>query len=273
MTGKTFDLKKTVREAAKLLPERYNEFDSVIEKGGKQNIVTHYDKEVQTFLVSRLKEYFPNASFLGEEGLHSGGDEADVMFVIDPIDGTTNFVQDCKFSCISVAMLHEGVTVEAAVYNPYLDEMFYAKKGGGAWLNDEQIHIEDKPLGESIIGFSNCPYDEGLTDISFELGKRVFSRCLDFRRMGSAALEICYSACGRYQLYCEMILYPWDYAAADLVVEEAGGTITDLEGMPPEFDRRYPIVAGCPTAAREVVEIYKELTDGKTIDNVNTKLF
>lgn len=266
-----FDLREIVREASKLLPERYNEFDSVIEKGGKQNIVTHYDKDVQTFLARRLKEYFPDASFLGEEGLHLSGGNDDILFVIDPIDGTTNFVQDCKFSCISVAMYFDGTAHEAAVYNPYLDEMFYAKKGGGAYLNDKRIYTEDKPLSESIIGFSNCPYDEGLTDISFELGKKLFNKCLDFRRMGSAALEICYSACGRYQLYCEMILYPWDYAAAGLIVEEAGGVITNLGGAPLGVDRRYSVVAGCPTAAKEVVDIYKTCAQGA--GNVNTKLF
>lgn len=268
-----FNLREVVRAAAKLLPEKYNEFDSVIEKGGKENIVTHYDKEVQTFLVSRLKEHFPDASFLGEEGLQSSGGTDEVLFVIDPIDGTTNFVQDCKFSCISVAMLRGGGAEETAVYNPYLDEMFYAKKGGGAWLNDKRIHIEDKPLSESIIGFSNCPYDSSLTDISFELGKRLFNKSLDFRRMGSAALEICYTACGRYQLYCEMILYPWDYAAAGLFVQEAGGVITDLEGMPLSVDRRYSVIAGCPSAAKEVIHIYRELISGKEFDEVNTKLF
>ena len=265
-----FDLKKIVREAAKILPERYEEFESVIEKGGKENIVTHYDKEVQSFLVSRIKSELPDASFLGEEGLNKSG-SGDILFIIDPIDGTTNFVQDTKFSCISVAMLRGGEPCEAAVYNPYLDEMFYAKKGGGAWLNDRRIQTEDKPLSQSIIGFSNCPYDKPLTDISFELGKRLFNQCLDFRRAGSAALEICYAACGRYQLYCEMILYPWDYAAAGLFVTEAGGVITDLYGKKPVYDKRCSIVAGCPTAAKEVTEIFARL--GKMPENVKTELF
>ena len=265
-----FNLKEIVRQAAAMLPERYEEFENVTEKGGKENVVTHYDKEIQQYLAEKLRSFFPDANFLGEEGLNADGKDG-ILFIIDPIDGTSNFVQDVKFSCISVAMLQGGEPVEAAVFNPYLDEMFYAKKGCGAYLNDRQIKINDKPLSETIMGFSNCPYDAELTDLTFAFGKKLFNRCLDFRRCGSAALEICYAACGRYQLYCEMVLYPWDYAAAGLVVTEAGGVICSVDGSTIAYDKRYPVVAGCPTAAMEVVQAFKE--EYKIPENLKINLF
>lgn len=252
------NLKEIVYSSAKLLPEKYIDADDIIKKNGTHNIVTHYDTMVQNYLTLKIREIYPNAVFLGEENLNPENFYSDNLFIIDPIDGTTNFVNDCKFSCISVAMLRKGIVQEAVIYNPYLNEMFFAHKGVGAWLNEKRIVILDKELCESIVGFSNCPYDLDITDSTFEFGKRIFKKSLDLRRMGASALEICYAASGRYQLYCEMILYPWDYIAASLIIKEAGGVITDLNGNELKIDKRCSIVAGCPTAHKEILDLYKE---------------
>lgn len=252
------NLKQIVYSAAKLLPKQYTNTGNIVKKGGKNNIATRFDTMIQDYIISTLKKYYPGATFLGEENLRSNGFNSEILFVIDPIDGTTNFVNNCKFSCISVAMLRYGIVQEAVIYNPYLDEMFFAQKNKGAWLNNKRILINDSALSESIVGFTNCPYDSKLTDGTFEFGKRIFKKSLDLRRMGASALEICYAACGRYQLYCEMILYPWDYLAASLVVREAGGIITDLNDNELRVDRRSSVVAGCPTAHNEVIDLYKQ---------------
>lgn len=258
-TDTSFSLKQVVLDAAKMLPSSSISQNVVYEKDGKKNIVTLYDEMIQTYIMNRLLEYFPTATFLGEENLNTvETSDSAISFIIDPIDGTSNFVNDNKFSCIAIAMLNNGVIVESAIYNPYLDELFYARKGSGAWLNDKRIFIEDKGLSESIVGFTNCPYDVDMTDITFSFGKEIFKCALDLRRMGASALELCYAACGRYQLYCEMILYPWDYAAASLFVEESGGKISDLNGEKLSMNKRCSVVAGCPKAHGELLELYQK---------------
>lgn len=260
------DLKKIVVSAAELLPDLFGVNDTVHKKGSIRNEVTEYDLLIQDYIINTIKKEYPNAVFLGEEGGKEAEDTNNLLFVIDPIDGTTNFVNNCKFSCISIAMLRSGEVVEAVVYNPYLKDMFFAKKNEGAWLNDQKLQIEDTRLKESIVGYSNCPYDEEITDFTFAFGKMLYKKSLDFRRMGASALEICYAACGRYQLYCEMILYPWDYLAASLIVEEAGGVISDCSGGKLKINKRCSVVAGCPTAHHEVLEMYKDFMQQKGND-------
>ena len=252
------DLRKIVLSAAELLPDLFGGNDVVHKKGSIRNEVTEYDLLIQDYIINTIKKEYPNAVFLGEEGGKETEDTNNILFVIDPIDGTTNFVNNCKFSCISITMLRSDEILEAVVYNPYLKDMFFAKKNEGAWLNNQKLQIEDKRLKESIVGYSNCPYDEEITDFTFAFGKKLYKKSLDFRRMGASALEICYAACGRYQLYCEMILYPWDYLAASLIVEEAGGVVTDWNGEKLRIDRRCSVAAGCPSAHHEALEMYKE---------------
>lgn len=267
------NLKQLVFSAAELLPNIFIEKNTVKKKNGLRNEVTNYDYLVQEFIINSIKKEYPSAYFLGEEGVLETNIYAKTLFVIDPIDGTTNFINNCNFSCISIAMLSYGEVIEAAVYNPYLKEIFYAKKDEGAWLNNQRIQVKDVSLKESVVGYSNCPYDEEITDLTFEFGKNLFKKSLDFRRMGSSALEICYSACGRYQLYCEMILYPWDYLAASLIVKEAGGIITNLHGEKISIGKRNSILSGCPTAHGEVIKIYKKfLKDTNFSINTNCNL-
>ncbi len=267
-----FSLKEIAKGAAELLPEKYVKDGNIIVKGGMNNIATAFDVKVQEYIVSKIKEYYPNASFLCEEDLATTGNG--ITFVIDPIDGTANFYNNLKFSCISIAMLINGVPEEAVVYNPYLDELFYARSGCGAWLNDERLYVDDTDLKNSVVGFTQCPYDTELTDAIFEFGKILFENSIDLRRMGAAALEICYAACNRYQIYCEMILYPWDYIAAGLIVKEAGGAVTDLNGEELRCDKRCSVVAGCPTAHSQLLSLYEDFAKNtKCSLNAKTELY
>ena len=162
------DLRKIVLSAAELLPDLFGGNDVVHKKGSIRNEVTEYDLLIQDYIINTIKKEYPNAVFLGEEGGKETEDTNNILFVIDPIDGTTNFVNNCKFSCISIAMLRSDEILEAVVYNPYLKDMFFAKKNEGAWLNNQKLQIEDKRLKESIVGYSNCPYDEEITDFSIK---------------------------------------------------------------------------------------------------------
>lgn len=229
------------------------------EKAGDFNLVTEYDVAVQTFLIKELKELLPEASFIGEEaGLDSQKPlEEGYTFVIDPIDGTSNFIHGMMISVISIGLLKDGKGFIGVVYNPYNGEMFHAEKGKGAFVNDRKICARTDGLEHNLLSFGTSPYhrnEEYYFKGTFETLERLFPKCLDLRRLGSAALDICYIAAGRAGLFFELILQPYDYAAASVIVEEAGGVITDMNGDPIRFDIPVSILAGGPECHREFFE-------------------
>lgn len=202
----------------------------VEEKAGHANFVTTYDKRVQEELKKRLLALMPEAVFVGEEEDIHASIEKGAAFIVDPIDGTTNFIKDYHCSCISVAMTLDGRPELGIVYNPYLGEMFLAKRGCGAYLNGKPIHVSKQPLSNGVVLFGTAPYYEDLAKKSFTLAYEYFKKALDVRRSGSAAIDLCNIACGRAELYFELLLSPWDYAAGALIVEEAGGRVTTVDG-------------------------------------------
>ena len=242
------------REAAKLILEAK---DILAEsKTGQRDVVTEYDCKVQALLVERLSALVPGARFFCEENDKQDDMNSEHVFIIDPIDGTMNFVRHMNHSCLSVAYASFGEVKAAAVYNPYVDEMFTAVKGGGAYLNGRTIHVEDKPLSETLVCYGSSPYHPALTEPTFDLLKKVFPICLDIRRQGSAELDLCSAASGRAGVYFEFCVSPWDYAAGMLVVQEAGGVVCTLEGKPMPMDSSKPtIVAGSREAVEEVLAL------------------
>lgn len=213
------------------------------EKDGPANFVTSYDVLVQNTLRDGLIELFPNAKFIGEEGEQEACAEAGEFFIVDPIDGTTNFIKDYHMSCISVAHVVDSEVDFAMIYNPYLDELFWAIRGEGAYCNEERIHVSNQRLSNGIVLFGSSPYDSDLARKSFDMAYEYFTKALDIRRSGSAALDLCAIAAGRAELYFELILSPWDYAAGMLIVEEAGGVVTTLDGEKPALHKRSSILA------------------------------
>lgn len=202
----------------------------VDEKEGHANFVTIYDKKVQDELQKRLKEILPEAAFIGEEGEEKQALDAGYAFIVDPIDGTTNFIKDYKCSAISVGLTKNGERILGAVYQPYLNEMYTAEKGKGAFCNGKRIHVSKQPLSKGLVLFGTAPYYEELHQKSFEMAYDYFKKSMDVRRSGSAAIDLCAIAAGRAELYFELRLSPWDYAAASLIVEEAGGVVTTVDG-------------------------------------------
>ena len=206
---------------------------SVSEKhGDAANMVTKYDVAVQEFLMREILALIPEASFIAEE--KENDTEAlnrPYCFIIDPIDGTANFVHEFRHSCISLALISHGVAEFAAVYDPYQREMFCAERGGGAFLNDRPMHVSERECAHSIVTFGTSPYYKSdLGDKTFALCKKLFYITNDMRRSGSAALDLAYLAAGRTDMFFEFILSPWDYAAGILLIEEAGGIISDMQG-------------------------------------------
>ena len=216
---------------------------NVVSKEGHANFVTRYDKKVQDMLQSELLKLLPGASFVGEEEKeHSRVDEG-YAFIVDPIDGTTNFIKDYHASCVSVGLLKNNEQYIGVVYNPYLDEMYCAKAGEGAYLNGQRINVSDRPLSEGLVIIGTAPYYEELFDKTFEWAKYFFKRSLDIRRSGSAAIDLCNVAVGRAELFFELRLQPWDFAAGSLIVKEAGGFVRTSEGGELKFDRACGVVA------------------------------
>ncbi len=239
-----------IREAGEIMKGARNIERGIEVKEGDANFVTEYDSAVQKFLFEKLAILYPDAAFVGEED--SADDIARLTsgraFVIDPIDGTTNFIKHFGHSCISVALCENGETVLGIVYNPYTDEMYCAEAGSGAYLlcggKRRTLRVSEQTLenGLSLIGTS--PYYTDLHDRTFSVMRMLFEHSLDIRRCGSAALDLCMIADGRAEVYFEALLSPWDYAAGMLIVREAGGIVTQPDGAPMRLNRKCGVLAG-----------------------------
>lgn len=234
---------EAIRFCGKIIVNAERNNEMIDEKSGHANFVTTYDKMVQEELKKRLANILPEAAFVGEEEDCHESINKGLAFIVDPIDGTTNFIKDYHMSCISVGLLRNGEQYMAAVYNPYLDEMFTAVKGEGAYLNGKRIHVSEEPLSNGIVLFGSAPYYKELNRKSFDMAYELFEKSLDIRRSGSAALDLCSVAAGRAEYFFELRLSPWDYAAGSLIVVEAGGVVTDVDGKPLCFDKPCSVIA------------------------------
>ncbi len=221
--------KAAAREAGKLLRDNVDARGEVMFKG-VVDLVTHFDRKAQDLIFGHLAAAFPNHAFLAEEELSRKGTSR-FRWIIDPLDGTTNFSHTFPVFCVSIALEHEGRTVLGVVYDPMRAELFEAVRGGGAFLNGSRIRVSGiRDLGKSLLA-TGFPYDVRTSRFNnVEEFKAFIVRAQAIRRCGSAALDLCYLACGRFDGFWEMKLRPWDVAAGAVIVEEAGGRITDFRG-------------------------------------------
>ena len=220
-----------VEEAGKKLLNREM---TVQQKGTASNLVTSRDLEVEQFLTEKLTDLLPGSEVLGEEGEQSCV-SAEYLWVIDPIDGTSNFIRDIGFSAVSVGLVRNGEPYLGVVCNPYRQEMFYAVTGGGAWMNGKPIRVSKNDFAHSHLCSAMSLYNKALAPQCFNIISRVYEECDDLRRMGSAALELAYLACGRVELYFEIRLFSWDTAGAIPIIREAGGLVKVL------YDEVFPL--------------------------------
>ena len=228
-------------------------------KTNRRDVVTEYDRRVQEQLIERLGAAIPQARFFCEENDRHDDLRAEEVFIIDPIDGTMNFVHGFHHSCISTAYMRAGELRAAAICNPYVGELFTAVKGEGACLNGRPIHVSTAGLAESVVCCGTAPYDAALADRGFVLMKKAFLAGLDIRREGSAALDLCSAAAGRAGVYFELGLSLWDYAAGKLIVEEAGGVCCTMDGAALPMDPSRPsVVAGGKRAVEEFLKLARE---------------
>ncbi len=225
-------------------------------KTSHRDLVTKYDRMVEEFLQKELLSLLPDAAFLGEEGDETPRwEQAEWLFIVDPIDGTTNFVQGFPNVCISVGLMHCGVMEIGVVYNPYTDELFCAKRGEGTTLNGKRLSAEDRDLEHSLLIFGSAAYYRELLPVTTKIFDAAFPKVQDIRRFGAAALDFCYLAAGKAGVFFEARLCPWDYAAGSLIAQEAGITVSALSGEPLDFYRKCSVLAGTPTAHRQLLSI------------------
>lgn len=252
-----------IREAAEIILGARDQAMHSRTKSSVLDLVTEYDVRVQQFLEKHLRALLPEAGFLGEEEGMSDVEGRRYYFIVDPIDGTSNFVADYHHSGISVALMMAGeprpTPVLAAIYNPYLGEMFTAIEGQGASLNGDPIEVAHGNLRDGLILFGTSPYRRELAEGTFAVIKELYYLSRDLRRGGAAVLDMSYIACGRGALFFEVELSPWDYAAAALIVAEAGGVITDLSGAPLSFTEKSGVVAGPEEHHNTCIRLIKEI--------------
>lgn len=216
-----------------------------ITEKGLANFVTAVDTHVQEFMREELAKLDPEIQFMGEEQDNAAIDFTKPVWILDPVDGTSNLIHDFQNSAISLALYADGELKMGIIYHLFTNEIFYAEKGKGAFLNGKQIHVSDiTDLKRSLVSIGTSPYRKDLAEEGFEMYKKIFINCEDIRRIGSAAIELAYVAAGRIETYFEMRLSPWDFAAGILIIEEAGGSVTNLQGEPIDVTKGSSVVAG-----------------------------
>ncbi len=215
-------------------------------KSGPADFVTQYDGRVEQFLREKLAALRPDAQFLGEESAHAV-DESGPLWIVDPIDGTTNFIRAFSRSAVSICLCEHGARQLGVIYDPYTDQLYSAERGRGAFLNGAPMHVSARPASGAIAIFGTAAYNREFADATFRLARALFDRALDVRRFGAAVLDFCDIAAGRAELFCECLLSPWDFAAGALIVEEAGGVATALDGSPLPIARKSSVF--CSNAA------------------------
>lgn len=237
---------RAARAAGNLISRNLGQGTFAVEEKAKNDLVTDIDKECERTVASILLKAYRDHSILGEENQVQGNKDSEYKWIIDPIDGTTNFVKGIPHSSVSIALQHKGVTTVGVVYDPIANELFTAARGEGAYMNGHRIRVSSLQSLDSAIVCTAFPvrYRERMNDY-LPLFAKLINNCADVRRTGCASLDLCYTACGRFDAYLEQGLKPWDFSAGELIVREAGGVATDFMGTP-NFTRTGNIVVGNP---------------------------
>jgi myo-inositol-1(or 4)-monophosphatase len=219
-------------EAGRLMKERFNSSFRIDNKEGVNNLVTEVDHAAEKVIMDTIRNAFPNHFILSEESGEIVMDSA-FKWIIDPIDGTVNFANGIPLCCVSIGVEHDGNMTLGAVYNPFLDELFFAERGCGARLNDKPIQVSTKTDVWQSCLVTGFPYSYLDTPNGpLDVFGRFIRKGVPVRRLGSAAIDLCWVAAGRFDGFYEHKLQAWDSAAGFLMVEEAGGKVTDFDGRP-----------------------------------------
>ena len=228
LTKQVCSISKEVGTFVKQESRKFNTED--IEPKSKNSLVTYVDKTAEEKLVNFLSALIPESGFIAEEGTSKKTGEV-YNWVIDPLDGTTNFIHGIPTYCVSIALLKNNELIIGVIYEPNQEEMFYAWKNGGAYLNGKVISVSSTAkISDALLATGFPYYDYEKLEDYMDILKWLMHNSRGVRRIGSAAIDLAYVACGRFDAFYEYSLNPWDVAAGAIIVNEAGGKITDFKG-------------------------------------------
>ncbi len=253
-------LKQIALEAGKIVKEGYASHKEVSHKG-VVDLVTEFDLKTEAFILDRLKKAFPDHTLVGEESHHGSYHYAKAIY-IDPIDGTTNFVHGIPHLAISLGVWEQGKPTLAVVYNPILEELFWAVQGEGAYCNGKRLEVSPQSKLQNALIATGFPYAKVNAGIEYQWVIDCMTNLLphiqDIRRLGAAAVDLCYLAQGKVEAFYEIDLKPWDVAAGILIVQEAGGHISNVDNKPYDFDDK-SIVASNGKVHRQLIDYLERI--------------
>jgi myo-inositol-1(or 4)-monophosphatase len=252
------DLERLARQAGRILSDGY-EKDHKVDFKGAIDLVTEIDHASEEFLINEISLLFPGHSFLAEESGASEG-QTEHLWIIDPLDGTVNYAHGVPMFCVSIAYSYRGQVLLGAVYDPLRDELFTAERGKGAWLNGRPLKVSSvDELLKSLL----------VTGFAYDIGQNMQDNLDNFvkfskisqgvRRLGSAALDLCYVGAGRFDGFWELSIKAWDIAAGGLVAEEAGAMVTKANGDPVYLRPPQSVLAANPALHRKILEQMKSM--------------
>lgn len=247
------DLERLARQAGQILHDSY-EKDHQVDFKGTIDLVTEVDHASEKYLISEINRLFPGHSFLAEE---SGASELqnEHLWIIDPLDGTVNYAHGVPFFCVSIAYSYQNQVLLGAVFDPMRDEMFSAERGKGAWVNGRPLKPTSVAVLQKSLLVTGFPYDLLNTERNnFNYFAKLGLQSQGVRRLGSAALDLCYIAAGRLDGYWEFALKAWDIAAGGLIAEQAGAIVTNSIGEPDYLKAPHSVVAANPALYPSLIE-------------------
>jgi len=249
---------KAARRASAVINRASFDLDRVkVTEKGRNDFVTEVDQAAENAIIDVLRTAYPDHAILAEESGASANlhDEHENVWIIDPLDGTTNFIHGFPTYCVSIALKQRGQITQAVVYDPNRNDLFTASKGGGAYLNEKRIRVSRRDkMSEALIGTGFPFRDTDQLDEYVKMFKLLSERCAGLRRPGAAALDLAYVAAGRLDGFFEKGLKPWDVAAGSLLITEAGGIVSNFSG---ESDYLYQgnVIAGTPKIFGQMVTL------------------
>lgn len=247
---------EVAKEAGKIQMSHFGNISSLEKKSTNYDLLTEADKQSEDYIIKQISLKYPQHSILSEEQGETNN-SSEYKWVIDPLDGTTNFVHNLPIFAVSIGLQQNNRTICAVVYNPAADKCFYAEKDKGAYLNKDKLSITSSvTLSDSLIS-TGFPYlHDNRYDLSFEIFKELYGKTRGIRRLGAAALDLCFVAMGRFDAFYEFELKPWDICAGSLIVSEAGGIVSDWNGLKVP-DSGVRILASNNKVHNEIIKVLK----------------
>jgi len=252
----------TAREAGALLHKYVHQHLDVKHKSTEIDLVTEADVASERLIVAAIRERFPDHTIMAEEGqgdMQELVGEAEQLWLVDPLDGTVNYAHGLPVWGVSLALAERGQVVVAVSYNPLPDEMFWAERGQGAWLNGKRIHVSGAGrLRDALVATGFAYRRATLQENNLAEFNAMMPRVQGVRRAGAAVIDLAHLACGRLDAYWEMHLQPWDWAAGWLLVQEAGGVVTDMRGEPWALQKNNVAASNGQALHQKMLEVLQE---------------